>query len=1077
MGRGDGKSNPTSTSNCLLTPDLLQMSNCIVVRAIASRSRLSFPHQILRNLFFIFATIVCITGFSAPSVFGQAAAATGSITGRIRNATSGLYIKNAHVMIESAGLDVVTDEFGEYRLYNVPTGEVTLKVTYVGLDSKEEKLLVKAGESIELTVNLGAGGLKVEDGETLVLDSFTVAAQKDTNARSIATNEQRYATNMKSVVSADEFGDIAEGNVGEFLKYMPGIQAEYNATEVRGISLNGFDSNFVGVAVDGARAASPSSGNANRGFDTRAVSLNNIARAEVIKVPLADLPADNIGGSVNLVTRSAFEYSKPQFSYSAYLSLNSENKEFWQRMQGLPSSNRVYPGMPGMTFNYIEPINKKVGITVNGLFTNQLNENHRPVGTWRLTGGSSTPSKPYLQSYQIQDGPSDVHRASLSGKVDWKITPNSVLSFSAATNVYDFSFGNRNITYGVGSTETSTITGGRTLSYSPDYTLGATGRGEVSLGGSMRTMQGVTNIFVLNYRFNTQYWEITASASHSNSKSAYRDTRDGYFQDATIQMQGVRPIAVALYGNTNVPSAPGVVVTDNTGNVLDYQDLSNYRLTQVQSSPVDGEVTFRSANADVKRVIPIKWMPTTVKVGTALREEQRDNRRQQIRWTYLGPDRVANNADNNLDNSWQDSYRDGAGFNNNVVWPDRRKMYALYQEHPDYFLPQYAANEQYRIQNSEQLTERVSAGYIRVDARPYRGLLVIAGVRYERTDDAGEAYLYDPDAPFRDANGKVVTAGTPAVKVRQPGMPAAGTIEETRLLYKERANKVSRNYGGFYPSFGATYSIMDNLLFRAYYAVTIGRPNVSNILPIKTVDDNDTGAGGLITLNNPSLKPWTGRSIDLSLEYYFKKGGVASVRYFQKNISDFWLDRTDYITTEIADELGIDPAYADGNWRFTSKRNGSEAKVSGYELSYSQKLWFMPAALDGFSFMANMTDNHLEGDRAADFSRFTKRGGNVGLSWNKYRIRADLKWNYRGQVETLSNRALNIFNYERARYSLDFNISYKLSQHLEVYFNARNLTNRPQVNFTYSDEVPYYARHRQTQEFGIPMYIGLKGSY
>ncbi|MFT3870309.1 MAG: TonB-dependent receptor [Nibricoccus sp.] len=1050
--------------------------------AIAARTRVSVPFvgtstQVWKNLLFFCAVCLLVIGSTSPRVSAQTASAeaTGTLTGRVLNVINGQYVKNARVTVVGSSLEAVTDEFGEYRIYGVPAGEITVKVIYPGLDTKEEKLVVKAGESIERTIHLSTGGV-ADSGETLVLDSFVVAGQKDTNARSIATSEQRYASNMKSVVSADEFGDISEGNVGEFLKYLPGIQAEYNATEVRGLSLNGFDSNFVGVAVDGARAASPSSGNANRGFDTRAISLNNIARAEVIKVPLADLPADNIGGSVNLVTKSAFEHSKPQFNYSAYLSLNSENKEFWQRMQGLPSSNRVYPGMPGFTFNYIKPINKKIGITLNGLFTNQLNENHRPVGTWRLTGGSATPSRPYMQSYQIQDGPSDVHRASISGKLDWKLTPNSVLSLSVASNVYDFSFGNRNITYGPGTTETSSITGGRALSFTPDSTVGATGRGDVSLGGSMRTMQGVTNIFVLNYRFNSQFWEVTANASHSNSKSAYRDTRDGYFQDATINMQGIRPIAVALYGTQNSPSAPTVVVTDNSNNVLDFRDLANYRLTQVQSSPVDGEVSIRSANVDVKRAIPIKWMPTTVKTGVAIREELRDNRRYQDRWTYLGPDRVANNADNNLDSTWVDSYRDGAGFNNTVVWPDRRKMYALYLEHPEYFLPLSAANELYRIQNSEVLNETVSAGYIRLDARPMRRLLVIAGVRYEKTADKGEAYLYDPDAPFRDANGKIVVVG--GVKVRQPGMPAAGTYAETQLLYKERGNKVSRSYDGFYPSFGATYSILDNLLFRSYYAVTIGRPNISNILPVKTIDENDNGlGGGTITLNNPQLKPWTGRSVDLSLEYYFKKGGIASVRYFTKKLTDFWLNRTDVVNAEAAEEFGLDPAFADGTWIYTARRNGGNAKISGYEVSYSQKLPFLPPRLDGLSFMANMTENHVEGDRAADFTRFISRSGNVGLGWNKYRVRADLKWNYRGQVVSVSNAALNIYNYERPRYSLDFNISYKLSQHLEAYFNVRNLTNRPQVNFTYNDDVPYYARHRQTQEFGIPMYIGLKGSY
>ena len=42
-------------------------------------------------------------------------------------------------------------------------------------------------------------------------------------ASDIAVNEQRYAAEIKNVVSTDSFGDIADGNVGEFAKYMPGV--------------------------------------------------------------------------------------------------------------------------------------------------------------------------------------------------------------------------------------------------------------------------------------------------------------------------------------------------------------------------------------------------------------------------------------------------------------------------------------------------------------------------------------------------------------------------------------------------------------------------------------------------------------------------------------------------------------------------------------------------------------------------------------------------------------------------------------------------------------------------------------
>jgi len=49
----------------------------------------------------------------------------------------------------------------------------------------------------------------------------------------IAINEQRFAANIINVVSADEFGFVAEGNVGDFLKLLPGVTIDYGGGDAR----------------------------------------------------------------------------------------------------------------------------------------------------------------------------------------------------------------------------------------------------------------------------------------------------------------------------------------------------------------------------------------------------------------------------------------------------------------------------------------------------------------------------------------------------------------------------------------------------------------------------------------------------------------------------------------------------------------------------------------------------------------------------------------------------------------------------------------------------------------------------
>ena len=52
---------------------------------------------------------------------------------------------------------------------------------------------------------------------------------------------------MKTVVAADNFGDIAEGNVGEFLKFMPGITLDYVETDTRAARMGGGSNGYPGA--------------------------------------------------------------------------------------------------------------------------------------------------------------------------------------------------------------------------------------------------------------------------------------------------------------------------------------------------------------------------------------------------------------------------------------------------------------------------------------------------------------------------------------------------------------------------------------------------------------------------------------------------------------------------------------------------------------------------------------------------------------------------------------------------------------------------------------------------------------
>ena len=105
---------------------------------------------------------------------------------------------------------------------------------------------------LETDARLTAWAAKLDDA-WLAQDQvwYSGAAKRDMAASDIAVNEQRFARNITNVVSADEFGTIADGSVGEFMKFLPGISIDYVGGTANTISMDGVPANYVPVTVAG----------------------------------------------------------------------------------------------------------------------------------------------------------------------------------------------------------------------------------------------------------------------------------------------------------------------------------------------------------------------------------------------------------------------------------------------------------------------------------------------------------------------------------------------------------------------------------------------------------------------------------------------------------------------------------------------------------------------------------------------------------------------------------------------------------------------------------------------------------
>jgi TonB-dependent receptor len=345
---------------------------------------------------------------SVPTLLAQS---TGTITGRVLNATTGAYLPGASIAIEGAAASEVSGEGGTFRLNDVPGGALTLVVTYPGLDASRVAVSVTAGGSRDLTVELSS--------KIYQLDAFKVSELREGEAAAVA--RQRAAENIKQVVSTDTFGNVADTNVGNLLLRLPGIAGQRDEAEVHLVSIRGIDPQFNSVMVDGTRlsGATTRANGLSRGFEIDKVSTNSIESIEVIKAQLPEMDADAIGGTVNLKTKSGFDRKGREFRWALGANIYPERSKY------NPSASLAYSDVLGRE--------RRLGVAFNLSY----NRSYGPRLAFRANYLNPTFTAPAAMSeFQTTEDEILLTRIGTGLKLDYKLSPTTSLFFNTLYNNY-----------------------------------------------------------------------------------------------------------------------------------------------------------------------------------------------------------------------------------------------------------------------------------------------------------------------------------------------------------------------------------------------------------------------------------------------------------------------------------------------------------------------------------------------------------------------------------------------------------------------------------------------------------------
>lgn len=1022
-----------------------------------------------------------------PLVHADAPGGTGVLEGSVYDASSGHYLAHASVAVQGTANVTLSDEIGHYALSHVPAGPVTVVVTYTGIAPVPTVITVAPGQVTRHDFTVAA------NDQTVQLDAFVIQASRTMDNNALAINEQRVSPALKTVVAADAFGDVTEGNVGEFLKYLPGVAVEYTAADARQIILRGVNPIYTAVTVDGSRMASAASSNADRYFELEQASINNVSRVEVVFARTPDLPADALGGSVNMISKNAFDYSHFVFNYRAYLTMNSDAQTL--RPTSGPFEENSHKTLPGFDFSLIAPVSPRFGLVLSYLSSNIYYPQNRTQDFWApvtSSGAGSTAANPFLHTYQLMVGPKDTGRRSFSAAVDGKLSDEDTVALNFQWNFYDGTFGNRILQWNIqGTSNTAPV------SFDSDGAQGAKNAGNTAMSTSFRHKFGATYHLAPTFTHAGPDWSYDAGLAFSHATNHYSDVANGAPDNFALSQNN---LTVGFAGlNAKGQAEPSTITTTNSsGAAVDtFNNLGSYTINSMVSDPANSEDVFKTAKANVSRKWDLRW-PTTIKSGALVQAETRDIRKVSDTFDFVGPDGTKNTADDLVSN-YLPNYNLVDGYSGtrspwglpSVTWASPYGAWDLYKAHPEWYALQSNATT---IKNSQYFQERISSAYVMGDTRSPNGKLqLVYGIRFERTDDTGEGYLFNPNAIYQHAaNGSLVLGsnGKPVPLTATTGLPLNATsggntsvldataVQASNLEYTDRGSHVKDHYGDGFPSLDLIYHFTPNFLGRLEYTRAIGRPDLTNIIPGVTLPDPSSATPYAITVNNTALKPEMADNYDAQLEYYFGNVGVISAGVFRKDFTNFYGSVTELATADELNALGIPNAdyYLQNAATITSKFNIGEARVTGFQAAYNQQLTWLP--IRGFSVFANAFMIHLQGAPYADFSNFLPKSINWGVGYDTRKFSAKLNWNYRGQERegTLSGD-VGAYNYFAARLQMDCAIEYRLFPHVGLFATGRNLTNVYQDYLGYGQTLPAYAHLQRRDEFGAQYTFGLKGQF
>ncbi|MCZ6672262.1 MAG: TonB-dependent receptor [Verrucomicrobia bacterium] len=853
-------------------------------------------------------------------------------------------------------------------------------------------------------------GYAQEDEDIVTLQQYEVRGFRDSLL--LARQEARNSLSLKDVIAADAVGKLPDSNIAEALKRVTSIYLVPDQGEGRYVSIRGADPILNNVTLNGQTiAVSDTDGRSGRAAPLDVLSASSISRIEVFKVTTPDMDGQSIGGTINILTPSAFDFPGAFSMFNAEYGYND-----------FATESDIY----SFQFNWAD----------------RFGDNEE----WGLFIGANYWYREYLS---IMYENSDIGNPENGAGFDNELVPSRVVFGSAIGERERYGM-TANLEY---SPDEDTFVWFRTFfteyndeEVRPEFTI----RNRGDIGSS-----SLTETYFTRYRLEneTRYeiqerpvrqfvfggqqqisdsWSIEGNLNFTNAKELNPLLNYNEAKDTTSSRGDIDDVAAlnpVLFWVSPEGFASPTYNTSFTGGLHPSQpELQRIsRLRTITSIVEEDTVTV-----DFDALWEGDWngKSTTFKTGFKWLNRDKFVDDTDLRFPYRGYDTL---ADAGLGRTLLDynqgipyTFADTAG----TVWiVDHLAMLAHKAANPgDYDFDERGSTSN-SIEDDYTMEEEVFAYYAMASIELTPDVILTGGVRVEKTDVTVSAFSF-------------------VDRIRTDHPPEISKIDELPFEESEAIFIADNNeYTNVLPSVNLKWIIDSNLQFRASITTNLGRPDYPDSSPISELriqeDEYEPGVFSASNeIGNPDLQPYESTNYDISLDYYFaENSGVFSIGGFYKRIENaIYQFNQEFDNFEF---LGV----VFDQYNEETLSNADPGHISGIEFNYQQDLIMLPEPFDGFGILANialMDSEVTVPERPGEKFPFFNQADtvyNLQVYYERNGFEARLAYTYQSEAifDELEGEAQEDL-YRDELSSLDAKISYQIDDSWQIYLTMKNLT-------------------------------------